>query len=106
MEIKQGISVDYFIINDLERLDPIIVVIKDDNRKGKVIVECFGESWSTYFGSIGDRTLNDFISSLDMCYLANRLISNTFHNPTRLEAIYVNRIAQAVIDACKLRKGE
>ena len=105
MKIKQGISVDYFVIDEVVRLDPVTVIIKDDISKGKVIIECFGESWSTYFGSIGDRKLNDFISGLDSCYLSNRLISNTFHRPTKREAVYVERIAQTVIDACKMRTG-
>lgn len=91
------------MIEDIERLDPITVIFKDNKGKGKVIVECFGEAWSTYFGSIGNKTLNGFISGLDSCYLSGRLISNTFHRPTKRESNYIDRISQAVIDACKLR---
>ena len=104
MEIKQGIAVDYFIINEIERLDPVTVILKDDNGKGKVIIECFGESWSTYFGSIGDKSLSSFISGLNDGYLGSRLVSNTFHKPTKRETVYVNRIAQAVIDGCKFKE--
>lgn len=103
MKIRQGISVDYFIIDDLERLDPVTVIIKDAGQSGKIIIECFGEAWSTYFGSIGNRKLNDFISGIDSGYLSSRLISNTFHRPTKRETVYIERIAQTVIDACKMK---
>ena len=105
MEIAQGITVDYFVISKIERVDPVTVILKDDKGKGQVIIECFGESWSTYFGSIGEKSLNNFISGLGSDYLNGRLISNTFHRPTKRETNYIDRISQAVIDACKFREG-
>ena len=102
MKIKQGIKVDCFIIKDVQALDPVTVILKDDNSKGKVIIECYGESWSTYFGGIGNKSLLDFVSGLDSGYLEDRLISYAFHKAPKREKVYVNRISQAVIDACKL----
>ena len=104
MEIKQGITIDYFIISDVQALDPVTVILKDDDGKGKVIIECYGESWSTYFGGIGSKSLLSFVSGLNSGYLEDRLISNAFHKPTKREKNYVNRIARAVIDGCILRE--
>ena len=106
VKLKQGINSDFFIFEDPERLDPVTVIIKDEKGKGKLIIECFGESWSTYFGSIGGKSLIKFIAGLGSDYLGNRLISNTFHRPTKRETNYVDRISQAVIDACKFKVSE
>ena len=105
MKLRIETKLDFFVIEEIEALDPITVILKGEIGSGKLLVECYGESWSTYFGGTGDKTLLQFISGINSEYLGNRLISNTFHRPTKREQTYVNRISQAVIDACKLKRG-
>ena len=61
-------------ITGLERLDPVSVYIEGHVQgKGKLTVECFGKSWSAFWGAIGNKTVEEFILSSDICYLANSL---------------------------------
>ena len=106
MEVKDLGSVRYLVVDDVQALDPITLILKDDGGKGKIIAECYGESWSTYFGGIGTKSLIGFLSGINAGYLEDRFISNTFHKPTKREKVYVNRICQAIIDGCKLLKGD
>lgn len=107
MKLNCGISNEYFVINDAERLDPVTVILKDNEDKtGKIIVECYGEAWSTYFGGVWDNhTFRSFLSKLDVEYLGERLISRAFHRPPKREVEYVYRIASAIIDSCKMLEG-
>lgn len=68
-------SVTKILLTDLdERLDPISIVLEDiEPRKGKIIIECFGESWSSYWGGMGDRTISEFVRSCDNEYLIDKL---------------------------------
>ncbi|BCE02954.1 hypothetical protein [Marinicellulosiphila megalodicopiae] len=61
-------------ITGVERLDPVSVYIEGYVQgKGKLTVECFGKSWSAFWGAIGKKTVEEFILSSDICYLANSL---------------------------------
>ncbi|MCK5607797.1 hypothetical protein KAR91_38295 [Candidatus Pacearchaeota archaeon] len=63
-------------IEEVERLDPITVILEDlEPGKGKIIIECYGESWSSYWGGMGDRTISEFFCSCDNDYLAKNLDS-------------------------------
>jgi hypothetical protein len=79
-------------------LDPVTVIYRDDKGAGMVFVECYGETWSTYFGSIGPRSLVNFVASVHPDYLANRLRRN---KQTKAEEAYLLRVADAAIHACK-----
>lgn len=72
MKIEQS-QVTKLLLTELDRLDPVTVLLEDygDNR-GKVIIECYGKSWSTYWGSMGG-TLTWFIQAMDSGYIANCL---------------------------------
>lgn len=70
-------------ITGAESLDPISVFIEDlggrsvplpddpgyITRAGKVTMECFGESWSAYWGGMGDRSTIDFFLGASVDYL-------------------------------------
>lgn len=60
-------------LTDLEQLDPITIFIEDISpRQGKITIECYGKSWSTYFSGCGDNGLADFIVGLNTEYLVDR----------------------------------
>lgn len=74
-------------ITGAERLDPITVFIEDlggrnvelpDNpdyitRAGKITIECFGDSWSAYWGSMGPDFVSQFVTGASIDYLVGCL---------------------------------
>ncbi|OCH31808.1 hypothetical protein A6E13_16425 [Aliivibrio fischeri] len=61
-------------INNVDGLDPITVYLEDSEvGKGKITIECWGKSWSAYWGAIGGKSLSDFFCKQNAEYLANNL---------------------------------
>ena len=61
-------------LTDLDRLDPITVFVEDyEAGKGKITFECFGKSWSYYWGGMSGRNLAEFFLSCNTSYLVNCL---------------------------------
>lgn len=55
-------------------LDPITVILEDiSSRRGKIIIECFGKSWSAYWGGMEEKNVSQFFRSCDEHYLAKSL---------------------------------
>ena len=103
-------KLDAFVIHDAMRapgrgkLDPITVILRDQEGRGLVIVECFGTAWSCYFGSIGPKTLRGFIAGCDEYYLADKLQSfgrQMSKKARELEAAYIQDISRAIISVLK-----
>jgi hypothetical protein len=75
MKVEQS-KVTKLKLTDLDRLDPITIFLEDfEPRKGKITIECFGKSWSSYWGGMGDRTIAQFFIDCDNHYLAKNLSS-------------------------------
>ncbi|CAH0531245.1 hypothetical protein [Vibrio hippocampi] len=73
MKIEQS-NVTKLYLSEIPRLDPIGVFIEDYSKsQGKITIECFGESWSHYWGAMGGRTLAEFFTSCNTSYLAGKL---------------------------------
>jgi len=62
-------------ITDLFALDPVTVIAEDiEPGKGKITIECYGESWTAYWGAMGEtKTISQFFCSCDKHYLAGKL---------------------------------
>lgn len=61
-------------LSELEALDPITVILEDiAPRQGKIIIECYGESWSAYWDGMGNRTIAEFFCSCDEHYIAGKM---------------------------------
>jgi hypothetical protein len=68
-------TVTKLVISEVVHLDPITVILEDIRPgQGKIIIECYGESWSAGWGDMGDRSLSDFIQSSDDDYLITNLV--------------------------------
>lgn len=73
MKIKKS-EVTKLLLTEVEALDPISVFLEDfEPRQGKVTIECYGKSWSSYWGGMGDRTISEFFLSCDEHYIAKNL---------------------------------
>lgn len=74
MKVERSLA-EKIVISELERLDPITVYLEDfGDGKGKIVIECYRESWSAYWGSMG-QSLVDFFAKCDVGYLAGKLSS-------------------------------
>ncbi|HEY6437865.1 MAG TPA: hypothetical protein VIY47_14840, partial [Ignavibacteriaceae bacterium] len=83
-------------ITGADRLDPVSVFLEDfepgvshnnetiPSGVGKITIECYGKSWSAYFGGMGTEkgpdgkparpsTIAEFFTQMDQNYLAKRL---------------------------------
>lgn len=61
-------------ITEVKGLDPITVICEDiAPREGKIIIECYGKSWSGYWGGMGELMIGEFICSCDEHYIANKI---------------------------------
>ena len=75
MKIQQS-TVTKLLLTELDRLDPVTVFLEDyGDNKGKLIIECYGKSWSAYWGSMGGN-LAKFIKRVSSDYIANSMDGN------------------------------
>ena len=68
-------QVTKMVISDVKSLDPVAVIVENFGPgEGKITITCFGEAWSAYWGSMGERhTLESFFCKCDEHYLAGKL---------------------------------
>ncbi len=99
MKIEQS-TVVRLKITDIERLDPITVFLEDfEPRKGKITIECYGQSWSSYWGGMGDSSIAEFFIDCNNHYLAKNLSRirsdvddyEAFHDVIKLAIIKARR---------------
>lgn len=87
-----------FEITDAPALDPITCTVQDlGPGQGKLGIECWGSSWSSWWGAMGDRDLLQFVASADCSYLLNCLVRGAGGQSDR----YIGRIVPCVIEAAK-----
>jgi hypothetical protein len=73
MKIEQA-KVEKMTITGAKSLDPITVYAEDIGpRQGKITIECYGKSWSAYWGGCGDKGVAAFFRSCNEDYIANCL---------------------------------
>lgn len=63
------------LIKDVPKLDPVTVYVENyGDGRGKLTIEVFGESWSAYWGAMGENTsLEQFVLRCDNHYLSKNL---------------------------------
>lgn len=61
-------------LTEIDDLDPITVILENyEPGKGKIIIECYGQSWSSYWGGMSGDPVEDFFCRCDEHYLAGNL---------------------------------
>jgi hypothetical protein len=94
------------------KLDPVTVILEDighrvipsagksyTTRQGKIIVECYGKSWSAYWGGMGDRKVAKFFSDEHYEYLIGRLAPSLGANRFSGDALVT--MAKRVVLDCR-----
>ena len=67
-----------YVISNIEGLDAITVYVTDYKLgQGKIVIECFNEVWSYYWGAMGDCNLTEFFISADNDYLLGKMLNET-----------------------------
>ncbi|WP_454869564.1 hypothetical protein [Pseudomonas putida] len=105
-------TVTKVVISDVPRLDPITVFLEDFGRRdcptdqdpkyqtaqGKITISCWDKSWNAYWGGMGPRTVAEFVTSCNACYVLNCLdrgISPTRFSGSALEALAKRTVIKA-----------
>jgi hypothetical protein len=72
MKVERS-QVTKLVITGAPSLDPITVFLEDmPIWRGKVIIECYGKSWSAYWGNMGS-TLMQFFCACNPGYITGKL---------------------------------
>jgi len=62
------------LMGEPHKLDPVSVILEDfGTGKGKIIIECFGQSWSSFWPAMGERDIAAFFCRCDEHYIAKNL---------------------------------
>ncbi len=73
MKIEQS-QITKLFLTEVSNLDPITVFLEDlEPRKGKITIDCYGKSWTAYWGGMGSSNIAQFFVSCDNGYLAGNL---------------------------------
>lgn len=72
-------NIEKLVILDLKNIDNITVFLEDlAPRQGRITISCYNESWTAYWGGIGERTIAEFFLMCDEGYLAKNLAQNLY----------------------------
>lgn len=79
MEIKKQ-KVLRYILSGHDDLDDVTMIIEDTKSghydapcRGKVTLECYGQSWSAFWGAMGGDSVLEFIDTTNVGYLVGCL---------------------------------
>ncbi len=86
MKIEQSTAIK-LRLTEIESLDPVTVFLEDYVAgKGKIVIECYGKSWSSYWGAMSGRTIAQFFCSCDAGYLISNLCGAISHEEPDYDA--------------------
>lgn len=93
------------VLSDLGdyKLDPVTVILEDigphqlaqESNRGKVIIECYGQSWTAYWGNMSKLSVSQFIQGTDDEYLIGCLAPGLCR--TRFSGPALTTLARKVI---------
>lgn len=67
-----------YVITGWDRLDAVTVYVTNYKLgQGKIVIECYDDVWTHYWGAMGDRTLQEFVVGAENDYLLNKLLKET-----------------------------
>jgi len=72
MDVKST-TVTKLTVTGIQNLDPVNVFVEEYSpTSGKIGLECFGDAYSYYWGSIGNRSIMEFFCSCNNHYLSGK----------------------------------
>lgn len=95
MKVETG-TVTILRISEVPRLDPIRVTLDNGELgKGRITIECYSKAWSSYWGAMADRTVEQFFVDCGNDYLIGNLSPGLY--PTCPSGEVLERDAKRVI---------
>lgn len=96
-----------FRLYDADKLDPIFVVMQDIGPGvGRLLVECYGDAWSGYWGAMGtDYTMERFLLGCSADYIASKMLGSQ-HKRSKQSQRYILRIITALQTALRPAESE
>lgn len=86
-------------------LDPIRIILYDyGNARGKmIVVECFGDAYSYYWGNMGKETVREFVTTCGEDYLVDKLMPSSVNGTRQAKhtELHLRRIVRRVREALK-----
>jgi hypothetical protein len=103
-EEAECLFLPYYTGKDYD-LDPIRIILYDyGNERGKmIVVECFGDAYSHYWGAMGTQSVLEFVCQCGEDYLVDKLMPNHLHG-TRMfkqQEVHLRRIVRRVQEALR-----
>lgn len=95
-----------FRVYDAPKLDPILVVMQDLGAGvGRLLIECYGDAWTGYWGAMGERSIEQFLLSCSADYIAGTMLGAQ-HKRSKNSQAYILRIVGAVQTALRPAMSE
>jgi len=90
MNIEKS-TINKLRITDVERIDLLNVLYEDiEPGKGRVIIECYGKSWTSYWSAIGkNRKITQFFIDCNNEYLFDRFAARSDRLVEDIDAIII-----------------
>lgn len=103
MKIEE-MQVPTLYLTEIPALDPVTVHLQDMGPgRGFITINCYGRSWTYFWGAMGDHKIEEFVAGLDSGYLMNKL---AYLDKTKQDRAYLGRICDTVIQALRVRAGK
>lgn len=78
MKINREQKIEVYLLTEIKGIEPVTVYVTNYKLgQGKMVIECFGDSWAYYWGSMGEVILQNFVLSASNDYLASKLVKET-----------------------------
>lgn len=92
-------------LTELKYLDSITIYLENfEPGRGKITIECFGKSWSSFWPAMGGRRVEEFYVSCNDEYLAKNLSDCRSHIPVTAPSELCNYLRPQIIN--QRRAGE
>lgn len=89
-------TVKRLVIGNIPGLDPITVFIENyQPGQGRITVRCWGTAWTSYWGAMSDKSVEEFVASADIGYLVSNL-TRSDRKPTKQETAWLTKIMTVV----------
>lgn len=101
MRIEPVNNLKAFRLYGSPRFDPIFVVIHDIGAgSGRLVIECYGDVWSGYWGAMGDKTMEQFLLSCSADYITGKMFGR-YHKRNKQHEAYLQRMVEAIQTALR-----
>lgn len=90
-------TVDKITIPEQKGLDPVNVYFENyDKGQGRIIIVCYDMAWTAYWGAMGDRTIQQFVTECGADYIAGNLGNGQHYTRSKRTEEYLGRIVKAI----------